>query len=110
MDEKIRYPVHNMVWMNDWGEEYSRTLISGTASSGRNPISGNFSARYDSFERQNVQRLADQPVSGIFTLVFSPPAYRNSTVCDCCLVLDDGHSVTDTDHHHQQQLTVGSHG
>jgi hypothetical protein len=34
---------------------YSRTLISGTASSGRKLISGRFS---DSFHRQNVQRLA----------------------------------------------------
>jgi hypothetical protein len=36
----------------------SQTSISGTASSGWNPISERFSVRFDSFGRQDVQRSA----------------------------------------------------
>jgi hypothetical protein len=41
-----------------------------------------FSVRPDSFYRQNVQRLADNHVSGSFARMAFPPAYRSSTLQD----------------------------
>jgi hypothetical protein len=52
-------------------QKQSRTLMSGTALSGRCPISGRFSVRSDSFHRQNVQRLVGL-ACGSFTRGISP--------------------------------------
>jgi hypothetical protein len=40
------------------GYSYSRIPLSGTAVSGRTPMSGGFPVRSDSFYRQDVQLLA----------------------------------------------------
>jgi hypothetical protein len=58
----------------------SRTLISGKALSGREPVNGKFPALSDSFHRQNVQRSAGLSCKRELYALFSPPAYRSSAV------------------------------
>jgi hypothetical protein len=69
-----------MPWLWLYHFKYSRTSISGTASSGRKPVSGRISVRSDSFHRQNEQRFAvSSRKRELYACIFSP-AHRSSTV------------------------------
>jgi hypothetical protein len=80
--------------MHAWGLppgsviQYSGTSISGTALSGRKPISGGFSVRSDSFHRQFVQRSAELSCKReLHACVFPLSLIGGSTACNNLFLL-----------------------